>query len=73
MATKKNQRAGSTKEKMSARVRKAFLAGYKQGFEASAKNPNGGKFWSARGYGKGYGDKKKVQKIERRYNRSKNY
>ena len=73
MATKKSQRAGSTKEKMSARVRKAYMRGYKNGFDDSAKNFNGSKFWSSRGYGKGYGDRKKVQKIERRYNQSKNY
>ena len=73
MATKKNQRAGSTKEKMSARVRRAYMQGYRNGFEDSAKNSNGSKFWSSRGYGKGYGDKKKVQKIERKYSRAKNY
>ena len=73
MATKKTQRAVGTKEKMSARVRKAYMRGYRNGFEDSAKSSSGGKFWSVRGYGKGYGDKKKVQKIERRYNRSKNY
>lgn len=73
MASKTSKRANGSKEKMSARVRKAYMRGYKNGFEDSAKNFNGSKFWSSRGYGKGYGDKKKIQKIEKRYNQSKNY
>lgn len=74
MANKKsNTRANSAREKLSARVRRAYMRGYRNGFEDSAKNANGSKFWGARGYGKGYGDKRKVQKIECRYSQSKNY
>ena len=73
MANKKpNTRANSTREKLSARVRRAYQRGYRQGFDDSAKNSNGSKFWGTRGYNKGYGDKQKVRKIERRYNNYKN-
>ena len=73
MAIKKNQRTKSVKEKMSKKIKDAFWAGYKQGFDASVKNPKGRKFWTARGFGKGYGDKQKIRKIEKRYNHSKSY
>ena len=68
-ATKRTQR---TSEKMSVRARRAYQRGYKQGFEDSAKNPTGSTFWGSRGYKKGYGDKKIVRKIEKKYNQSKN-
>ena len=72
MAQKANQRANGSKEKMSARVRRAYRQGYKQGFEDSAKSVNGSRFWGSRGYSRGYGDKNKIRKIEKRYNRYKN-
>lgn len=71
MAQKVNQRADSSKEKMSARIRRAYRQGYRQGFEDSAKNPHGNKFFGTRGYKRGYGDKQKIRKIERRYDRYK--
>ena len=73
MASKTSKRANGSKEKMSARVRRAYMRGYRNGFEDSAKNANGSKFWGSRGYGRGYGDKKKVQRIEHKYSQSKNY
>lgn len=73
MAQKAKQRANGSKEKMSARVRRAYRRGYKAGFEDSTRSPDGSKFWGSRGYKRGYGDKQKVRKIERRYDQSKNY
>lgn len=73
MASKTSKRSNGSKEKMSARVRRAYMRGYKNGFEDRAKSPDGSKFWGSRGYGRGYGDKKKIQKIERKYTQSKNY
>lgn len=73
MASKISKRANGSKEKMSARVRRAYMRGYRNGFEDRAKSPDGSKFWGSRGYGRGYGDKKKIQRIERKYSQSKNY
>ena len=73
MATKNKQRATSSKEKMSARVKRAYMQGYKNGFEDSTKAVNGSKFFSTRGYNQGYGDKQRIRKIEKKYSDSKKY
>ena len=73
MAKKNNKRANGTQEKLSARMRKAYRAGYVRGYEDSANHgANGNRFAGMSGYGKGYGDKKRINKIERRYKRYKN-
>ena len=71
MAVEKNERAKVKREKMSARIQRAYRRGYTQGFEDSARTSSGSKFWGTRGYNQGYGDNIKIRKIGKRYNKYK--
>ena len=72
MAKKALKRANGSQEKLSARMRKAYQAGYVKGFEDSARQGvSGNRFMGARGYSRGYGDKRRIVKIERKYNNYK--
>lgn len=68
----KNNKA-TKKEKLSRRVKRAYQRGYLRGFDDSAKaGESGSRFWGKQGYSKGYGDKRTIAKIERKYNRYRN-
>ena len=60
-------------ERLTARVKRAYMQGYKIGFEASTRAVNDSRFFSSRGYKKGYGDKQRIRRIEKKYSDSKKY
>lgn len=60
------------KEKLSKRIKNAYQRGYLRGFEDSASSGvNVSRYFGKKGYSKGYGDKRTVTKIERKYARYK--
>ena len=69
---KQATKRGNTRASLFTRARRAYQSGYKQGFEDSAKISDGSKFWGSLGYKRGYGDKQRIRKIEKRYKKHKN-
>ena len=66
-------KAKKKEEKLSERIKRAYMQGYKNGFDDSTKAVNGSKFFGTRGYNRGYGDKQRIRKIEKKYSDSKKY
>ena len=57
-------------ERLSERIKRAYKRGYIQGFDDNSKlGKKGNRFWGSRGYWRGYGDKTKVNNIQKRYNK----
>ncbi len=66
-----NNETKESKTSFSERIKRAYRRGYVNGFDDSERmGKQGSKFWSSRGYSKGYGDRKKISKIQ---NKAKKY
>ena len=64
-----NGKKDKKKESYSKRTRKAYRQGYVAGFDDRSRLGDGSRFWGTAGYSRGFGDRKKIDKINRRVNR----